>query len=194
MKSVENYTAKDFSKIADKAILLNETASEEELYQLLGKNLFKLNTNIAAPLPSAGTLRKTPMRRRSISKLAETDSLGFKSGSYSGLFRLPDSGYHISEEVVSIPLKADSIRKNGKDFFEKFRDTIGKVICTNETIIEFINGKSNYSIKDLLIVIVPLVVTAIGIATLSPVFISIIVGVLALIIKSGFQSFCSIYV
>ncbi len=47
----------------------------------IGKNLFKLNTNIAAPLPSAGTLRKTPMRRRSISKFAETDSLGFKSGS-----------------------------------------------------------------------------------------------------------------
>lgn len=190
MKTIEDFTMEDFSRIADKAIRLNKTTSEDELYQMLGSNLSKLTVPQNKSLPYV-EVRSSGLGQRHISG---TDTMGLQWGSHKELFHVPGSGGRRTTRVLSIPARVPAVPADGKEFFEKFRHTIGKVICNSSTIIDFIKGNGSYTIKDLLVAIIPIIFTAIGIVVLNSVMISIIAGILALIIKSGFQSYCSIYV
>lgn len=78
------------------------------------------------------------------------------------------------------------------DFWKKFNEKAKQIICKSQVIIDFINNDGKLKIKDALKYIIPLIVSALGFTALSPLALAIVVGILALIAKIGFNAYCDL--
>jgi hypothetical protein len=78
------------------------------------------------------------------------------------------------------------------DFWKRFNKQAKKTICNSEEVQNFINNKGNLTIKVTLKYVVPLIVSTLGLSTINPIALAIVIGILALIAKTGFNTYCNI--
>ena len=163
MKTFEEYTSEDYSRIANDIISLSNK-EENELYQVLGHAINDIGVN-------ASDNREILFERVDKSKNGISAMKAFDFVSKTK------------------PLEKEEAENNGKRFWNNFSKKIQKAICENPTIIDIINGKS--SLKDKLVVVVPSVLAFIGVGVvLGPVYITLISIALAIIIKTGLAAYC----
>jgi hypothetical protein len=123
-------------------------------------------------------------------KVLEDDSLGIVEENVKqnqGGISLKMAFEHVKK---SDPLSTEEASNNGKKFMKRFNEKLRKLICSNERLSDIMKG--NGSLKDFLMVGIPLGLGAIGIAALNPVWLAIIGSVLAIILKAGYQAYCEV--
>lgn len=76
------------------------------------------------------------------------------------------------------------------DFWNKFNINAKQIICKTQVVIDFINNDGKLKMKDALKYIIPFIVSALGFTALNPLTLAILVGILALIAKIGFNTYC----
>ena len=80
--------------------------------------------------------------------------------------------------------------ESGKSFWQRLKDQIKNAICTNSTIKDFFTGDA--TLGKTLRVIVPIILTAIGITVINPMLMAALVACISLLIKAGYNAYCEI--
>jgi predicted RND superfamily exporter protein len=80
--------------------------------------------------------------------------------------------------------------KEGKRFWNKFKNSLKTIICNNPKIQELMNGEGD--LTSYLKVITLLLLAALGITLITPILLAAIAAILAIIIKIGFNTYCDV--
>lgn len=80
-------------------------------------------------------------------------------------------------------------KQEGESFWKLVKVKLQHEICSNKEIEKLMSGEGK--LKDYLLIGIPIVIAAIGIPAISPIALPIVVSVFALIIKVGFEAYCS---
>jgi len=168
MIALTQLTEQDFEKMAREIQEISETRTEDNLYEAIGYALY--DSGYAVATSNSFAILQPKMYNERVEKFNMQKSIDY---------------------VADIqPLKADEARKEGKRFWGRFKNTLKKVICSDEKVAKLINGEG--TLKDYLITGIPLIITALGASALNPVVLAIVAAVLALIVKIGFAAYCEI--
>jgi hypothetical protein len=85
------------------------------------------------------------------------------------------------------PRNEEDSKQDGEKFFKRLNEKIQKEICTNKTIYSLFMEENN--LKSALSQILPIVLAGIAVS-LNAIGMAILIAILALIIKVGYQSYC----
>ncbi|HKC69081.1 MAG TPA: hypothetical protein VKG26_12675 [Bacteroidia bacterium] len=80
------------------------------------------------------------------------------------------------------PLSADDANSKGKRFWHRIKDKLKPMICQKTD--------SDSGVKDTVKTLLPVILTALGFATVGPLIMALLTGVAALLIKMGLKTFC----
>lgn len=166
MKSLTQYTKIDFEKIAQDAITLSKK-SEDELYKVMGHGLYDMGLK--------------PSKTKNV-LFDRIDTVG-------GNIRAIKAFGHVANTTA---LNDNQAKNKGKEFWKKFKESVKSIICSDKKILDFINGNGNLTLKDVLAYIIPIILVALGLTTLNPALLAVVVGAIAIILKSGFKAYCEI--
>lgn len=158
----------DFAIMAQEINEISESKSENELYEIIGNALHDSgmtvsdSNNFEIIMPKAFDEKQERFSMlKAFNFVADTESL-----------------------------TKNKAEKEGRDFWDRFKDKLKTTICTNPQISALFNNEGK--LKDYLIAGIPLILAALGIAMLSPVWLAVIAAVFALIMKVGFKAYCEI--
>lgn len=137
--------------------------------------------------------------------------IAFQDENDSELFRIIGSNMHSSGLVVSnnpnelvdfapnwknralmLNMDADAAFDAvaaGAGFWERFKAKIHQMICSNEQLRNIIMGDG--SLRQKLIAAIPIILTLLGIAALTPPMVAVIAAALAFIARAGFAAYCN---
>jgi hypothetical protein len=148
-------------------IVANNNKSENELYSVIGKSIHYSNDVGMAPVGAKSLFAKTGTDK---SWLTTANAINLLSETPS-----------ISKEAAV---------ESGKSFWERLKGKIKNEICTNSTIKDFFTGDA--TLAKALRVIVPIILTAIGITVINPMLMAALVACISLLIKAGYTAYCEI--
>lgn len=148
-------------------IVANNSKSTNELYSIIGKGLYYSNDVELNPRGMVNLFSKTGVDKTWLTT--------------HNAIKLLSENPSISRE---------SAIESGKDFWDRLKENIQKKICTNKTIQNFFLGDT--TLKDALKVIIPIILTAIGISVINPMIMAAIIAIISLIIKVGYKAYCNI--
>ncbi len=93
-------------------------------------------------------------------------------------------------KAVSEPMEREDAEKQGKDFWEVFRQKAREAVCSDEGLLKLIKDAK---VKEALEAALPAILAILGMASLwIPVVTAMVTGLLMLIVKIGLDSFCEI--
>ena len=168
MINLSQMTEQDYEKMAQEINEISQTKSETELLELIGTALH--DSGLTVSTNKSSQIVQPKMFNENKEKFSVLKSLNFV--------------------VESEPLTPDDAKNEGEKFWYRFKDKLQKVICSDSRIKELITG--NGTLKDFIVAGIPLVLVALGLATINPIFLAIIAAVFALIVKVGFQAYCEL--
>lgn len=73
-----------------------------------------------------------------------------------------------------------------------FNEKAKQIICKNRVIIDFIEGKGTHTLKSTLKDIIPIIISVLGFSAINPITLAIVIGILAIIAKIGFNAYCNL--
>lgn len=168
MINLAQMTEQDFEKMAQEINEISEAKSESELLELIGNALH--DSGFTVSTSKSSHIIQPKMFNEETERFSMAKSFNF-----------------VEDRK---PFASDDAKKEGKKFWDRSKDKLQKIICNDPDIKDLILG--NGTLKDLIILGIPLVLTALGLATISPVFLAIIGAVFALIVKVGFRAYCGL--
>ncbi len=89
------------------------------------------------------------------------------------------------------PITADDAEEKGKKYMERVKEQLKPAICNNPSLKNLIDGVT--TLENYLKVLLPAILAALGVAsiTITPVILTLAAGAIALLIKIGFDAYCS---
>jgi len=165
MYYLSQLTEPEFEIMAEE---INENKSENELFQLIGEALH--NSGFTVSTSNTVGIMQTKMFNQDVESISLIKSIDFLT--------------------ETEPLSTEEAIEEGGKFWERFKDKLRSVICNDLKIKELIEGDG--SLKDFLVIAIPLILAALGITVLSPMLLIVIAAVFALIVKVGFNAYCSL--
>ncbi|MEQ8242354.1 hypothetical protein [Fulvivirga sp.] len=165
MKQLAEFTEEDFENL-EKDIYRLSDRSADDLYRIIGNGLYDLALKVSEN---------------------EGESIVESSMSFSKKLNTIAAVDYV-ENAESIA--SASASENGKGFFKRFKQRLKNAICNDEKIKKLMEGKG--SLKEYLIIGIPMVLAALGMAALNPVLLAIIAATFALIVKVGWEAYCNI--
>lgn len=168
MINLAQLTEADFEKMAQEINEISEKQSEESLLAILGNALHDSGLTVSSS--NSFAILQPKMFNEGIEKFSMKKSMDF-----------------VSE---TDPLTPNDAEAEGRRFWQRFKDKLRAAICNDSKIKELLEGDG--TLKDYLIIGIPLILAALGVAVLNPVWLAIIAAVFALIMKVGFQAYCEI--
>ena len=174
----------DFERIASDIEEMSKM-DEGEIYEIIGNSLKREGYSVvkkARPRKAAGKA-KAARKARGFDIIQPNMMFDDKRKNISPLKAM---------KFVNEPLlpETDSARDEGRRFWDRFKDQLRKTICNDEKIKTLLTGKG--TLKDYLVVGIPIVLSALGIGALSPVMLVVVASVFALILKVGFEAYCEL--
>jgi len=148
-------------------ITLNNSKSVAELYATIGNSIHYSSDVRLAHEFSKTLLEKIPTSQSTISI---PKAMSLLSGS------------------SSLTLKAAV--EGGGNFWQRIKDKIKKVVCSNEVIKKFFTGDG--SLKEAVTTLIPIILSALGLSALNPLLLAALVAIIALLIKEGYSKFCQL--
>lgn len=167
MVQLTQLTENDFEKMAQDINELSESNTENQLLMLIGNALH--DSGMTFSTANSFELVTPKMFDQSIENVNLRNIVGFVAETH--------------------PLTPNEAENEGKGFWKRFKENLRVEICTNPTIKELMLGDG--TLKDYLKVGIPLVLAALGLSVINPLVLTIIAAVFALIIKVGFNAYCS---
>lgn len=168
MINLSQMTEQDYEKMAQEINEISQTKSETELLELIGTALH--DSGLTVSTSESSEIVQPKMFNENKEKFSVAKSFDFV--------------------VKSEPLTQNDAKEEGEKFWYRFKDKLQDVICTDSRIKELITG--NGTLKDFIVAGIPLVLAALGLITINPVFLAIIAAVFALILKVGFKAYCEL--
>jgi hypothetical protein len=178
MNSLLQISDNDYSRMAYEIEEL-KSKDDKELYQALGNALYDNGFS-------------TPKSKRSGPESAGMGPFGLIPCMYD----MYEEPYNITEAVKFVsdptPISKTKAEREGKRFWKQMQDKLKEVICTDKNMQELLADENE--LADYLKQGIPLLLAALGIAALSPLWLSIVAIIFALIIKVGFKIYCAAYI
>lgn len=168
MINLAELNEQDFEKMATEIQSVSDTNSEKQLFELLGTALHISGYTVANS--NSFDIIKPKMYDEKIEKFSILKSIH----------------YYTAKSALS----KKEAEEEGKSFWLRFKDKLKIAICNDPKIKELMTGQGK--LKDYLIVGIPLVLAALGVAVLNPILLAIVATVFALIVKVGFDAYCEI--
>lgn len=137
-------TEEDYEKMAQEIQDISESHNEESLLTIIGNALHDSGLTVSDS-PTFEVLRPKAFDEN-VEKFSLKKSMKFVAD--------PD------------PLSGDDAKEEGKKFWQRFKDKLKSAICNDSKIKELLKGDG--SLKDYLLVGLPLVLSALGLGSLSP--------------------------
>ena len=169
MVNVLNLNEEELEKMALEIETLSRESSKEQLYELIGNSLYDSGLSV---VKSDG---------------AVASNYGF----------LQPAMFDSSVETFSVSKVADYVwhtepidKAQAGTFGKNLMKKVKKVICKNTKIAELFTNDG--TLKDNLQMLIPLLLTALGFAALTPLALAIIAGIIALVLKIGYVAYCDI--
>lgn len=160
----------DFQKMADEIQEISDTKSEDQLFVAIGNNLHDRGYTVCTAEDSFELIEPKAFDA-SLEKFSMIKSLEFVENTE--------------------PLSEESARKEGRKFWKRFQQKLKTAICNNPQLKDLFAKEG--TLKDYLIVGIPIVLAAIGItSTLGPLALALVASIFALIAKVGFETYCEI--
>lgn len=155
----------DYEELANEVQKIADTKSEDSLYAVLGNALYNSGLEVAPyDYPEAVMAITSIKSKHKVDFIKTIDFVG-----------------------NAVPMAKIDAKEQGKGFFQRIK----KEICTNEKIREFFTGKS--ALADHLKIIIPIILGLISSSlALGPIGLAIVITILALILKVGYQTYCDI--
>lgn len=168
MLTLAQLTEQDFEKMANEITEISSTQSEDELFEIIGHALH--DSGLTTSTTNSYEIFRPKMIDESKERLSMKKSLKFVGDTK--------------------PMATKTAKEEGKRFWKRFQAKLRAAICNEPKIRELLEGDG--TLKDYLIAGVPLIFAALGLVSLNPLALAIVAGVVALIVKVGFQSYCEI--
>jgi hypothetical protein len=168
MVNLAQLTEQDFALMADQIEQTSSNESEENLFKTLGNALHDGGYKVCS-----GTnyeIIEPKMFDQNTEKFNMMKSMKFVQDTSA--------------------LSAYDAEKEGKKFFKRFKEKANAIICSEPKIKELINGEG--TLKEYLMIGIPIVLAALSIAALNPLALTIIATIFAMIIKIGFAAYCDL--
>jgi hypothetical protein len=102
-------------------------------------------------------------------------------------FNMVKSFSYVSDTMA---LSAHDAKGEGRSFWTRFKTKLRGTICNDVKIKELLDGEGK--LTDFLKTGIPLIIAALGLTVLNPLWLAIIAAVFALILKVGFKTYCEI--
>ncbi len=167
MDYLSEFAGQDFEQMAHDLSELSQNKTEDELLEIIGQSLYGLGYEIASS--------------------SEVDIIKPISSS-----ELRNMGIAAAVDFVENRNLAltEQVKMEAVGFWKGFKEKLKEAICNDPKIRDLITGDG--TLKEYLIVGVPLVLAALGMSALNPLLLAIVAAVFALIIKVGFKTYCEI--
>lgn len=166
MNALMQLTEQDYEKMADDIIKISMEKSEDDLLLFIGNALHDSGYRVSTS--ENDDIIEPEMFNHHLEKVNLIKSLNFLMDKQS--------------------LTATRAKEDGGKFWRRFKEKLRIAICKDGKIKDIITG--NGTLKDYLVIGIPLVLTALGVVTLDPIFLAIIAATFALILKVGFEAYC----
>jgi hypothetical protein len=169
MEPIIQLTEKQYADVESQVnyIVANNSKSLDEIYSALGRSIYFCKDLELGYINNNKLFIKTP---------SDNDFLTAKNA----LDLLSD---HQS-------INKDAAIEGGKRYFARLKENIKKEICTNDTIRDFFTGET--ALDKALRIIIPIILTALGITIMNPFIMAAIIAILVILLKVGYTTFCEI--
>lgn len=164
MLTLAQLTPADFEQMAAEIQYINEHQSEETLFTVIGNALHDSGLTVADGESFQLVVPKAYNEA--------TTPFSLKS----------------SFDFAANTQPNNEAQKEGRKFWRRFRAKLRHTIC-NDPKIQALMAQGG-DLKDYLMIIIPIIMSALGFTVLNPLALGVIAAIMALLIRTGFDAFC----
>lgn len=168
MNHLTQLSEQDIEKMAQEIMEITESKSEDELFELIGNALH--DSGLTVSTSESFSVIEPKMYDQHVENFNFVKSLAYVADTQ--------------------PLSPHDAKQEGKKFWQRFKDKVRNIICNDPEIRKLLEGDG--TLKEYLKVLIPLILTALGLAALNPILLAIVVAIIALIIKIGIKAYCEL--
>lgn len=168
MNHLTQLSEQDLEKMAQEITEINESKSEEELFELIGNALH--DSGLTVSTSEGFEVIEPKMYDEHVERFNFVKSLAYVADTQ--------------------PLSPQDAKQEGKKLWQRIKDKVRNVICNDPEVRKLLEGGG--TLKEYLKVLIPLILPALGLAALNPILLAIVVAIIALIIKIGVKAYCEL--